>query len=130
MTVGKNILIKTAIEIAAALIIIFLGWELISSIYQPKGSNWMWLMELKVHVVYLILIAVLGNVALYFLKRKRLNKGVYSVLVLQLVILLIVGFYGYDLRPFRSLFLFASSVIVLLLGWYFFNKKMINREFK
>jgi hypothetical protein len=110
-------IIQSLIQITLSFIIIFVPWEILYDIVQRKGSNWMWVLEMKLYFSAIIIIILIGN----FIRRFKYLQ----ILGFQLTVIFLLYGMSFSIRPYRSLYLLVCGLTIILIG--FFIDKLVKR---
>lgn len=110
MESNKKFIIVTIIQIIIEFILIFVGWQIISDIIKPVGSNWMWIYELKIFYSFFIIIVLIGNLLQIFLKINFIKVYFFQIISIFIYLYIFI-----KIRPFRFLFLLIITLLTLFI---------------
>ena len=98
-------------QIILSVILVFVGWEVLIIFIERKGSDWMWIPEMKGFLFVLSCLIVAGSILIH-----RLGPNVRLIrlgFLLQVVILFIWFYSRWEIFPYRYTFLLTCGLVIL-----------------
>ena len=99
-----------ALQIFCLLLAVYVGWEIISLVILPKGSNWMWVMEMHYFSAVVLVLIFIGHYFKSILGEKKLHYATIGQVVIILLFCLLMS----QARPLRYSYLFLCALCVFV----------------
>ena len=123
----KTYWLITLLQLTLIVILVYVGWEIITNLVEIEGENWMWMTEMHLFSVGLGFMTVCSSLIISRLGISR--KSIKFSCLTQIALLAIWYFSGRSVFPYRHLYLLICgiiTVIIPLLFAYIFARRILG----